>query len=220
VASQENLTAEQERRWAAKDESDQRWLRQLARARAPASRDQARERDAISQLLASWESYIDRYARLKAGTEGTDVAQDARRRLTRKLLSGSSFDVPFWAVVTRCLRDAVAAHYRWERRHGTTPVEDDQLAMHSEPDADPAERPVDPRADTAVLHAALADLGDPDAQIVYMKIVLDRPAREIAENLGLSEINVNTRFSRALPRLAQLIHEAVRTQNDPAEEQP
>src|SRR5207249_3559765 len=146
-------------------------------------------------------------------------AQDARRRLIEKLLAQSTFNVPFYAVVTRCLRDVVAQHYRWQQRHGTDLLDDEERAAHAGQGMDPAERSMDPRADRRILRMALTGLGEPDAQIVFMKIILDLPAREIGERLGLTEVNVNTRFSRALPRLAQLVREAVRKRQDSAEDQ-
>jgi RNA polymerase sigma factor (sigma-70 family) len=218
VADDDELTDDRDGRWAAQDAADHWLLRELARARAPATRDPTREEDAIARLLAGWDAYIEDYARLKAGPEGPDVAQDARRRLAGKLRAQSSFDVPFNAVVVRCLRDAVAEHYRWQRRHGTDSLDEKQRAACVEEGADPAERSLDPRTDQRVLRAALAGLGQPDARIVYMKSVLDRPAGEIGARLGLTEANVNTRYFRAVPKLVKLIREAVRQRHGSAED--
>jgi len=120
--------------------------------------------------------------------------------------------VPFHAVIARCVRDAVAEHYRWQERHGVTPMGERELREYAKPAPDPAERDPDPRADQRVLSEALGKLGNPDAQIVWMKSIEDLPTREIAGRLQLSEGNVNTHYSRARTRLAELIHEAVRNQ--------
>jgi RNA polymerase sigma factor (sigma-70 family) len=191
----------------------------LLRARALATRNEPRERELVAGLIASWDGYIEDNARLKVGTHGgPDVAQETRRSLARKLLAQSSFDVPFHAVVTRCLRDAVAEHFRWQRRRGTTVMGAEELAEHTDPVAVPGERDPDPRADRRVLSAALEKLGTPDAQIVWMKIIEERPAAQIACTLNLSEGAVNTRYSRACPRLARLIHDAVRNLESPTED--
>jgi RNA polymerase sigma factor (sigma-70 family) len=218
VKDKSNLDSAQ--KWAAQDAADDRDLAELARSRAHDTRDPARERIVIAQLLARWDAPIENYARLRAGADdGAEVAQDARRKIAEKLYARSSFDVPFHAVVNRCLRDAIAERRRWSKRHGSDPVGEEQLADRAGQSPDPAEHSADPRADRRILKAALRELGEPGAKIVWMKMIEERPSREIAAHVGLGEGAVDTRFSRAKPRLATLILERVRNDGATAEDE-
>lgn len=52
---------------------------------------------------------------------------------------------------------------------------------------------------------AVRDLGEPDRQIVLRKFYLGQPSREIAQVLGLTVSNVDTRTHRALKKLREAL---------------
>ena len=189
---------------AARERADQRLLRALAAASRPGKENPAAARDAIAKLIGSYDEYVERVVRLRVfdQNERADVAQAVRLRLARTLLQRSSFDVPFFAVVRRSLRNELIDYIRRRdrRREDAT---DELPANVTDAPTDPAEV-VDVLGDRR-LRDALAQLPQRDRDLLGAKLLLGLTGAELASRFGMSENNVNVRIHRALAKLRAIL---------------
>jgi RNA polymerase sigma-70 factor (ECF subfamily) len=199
-----------------RERADRRLLRKLAAATEPSREDPAAARDARAKLIASYDGYVERVVRLRVFDENEreDVAQAVRLRLARTLLHRSNFDVPFFAVVRRSLRNELIDYFRRHdrrREHAT----DELPVSGAEPPSDPGEQ-LDVLGDRR-LRDALAQLSQPDRDLLGAKVLLGLSGPEMASRFGMSESNVNVRLHRALAKLRAILSSDVSEQGGRAE---
>lgn len=199
-----------------RERADRRLLRKLAAATEPGREDPAAARDARAKLIASYDGYVERVVRLRVFDENEreDVAQAVRLRLARTLLQRSNFDVPFFAVVRRSLRNELIDYFRRHdrRREDAT---DELPVSGAEPPSDPAER-LDVLGDRR-LRDALAQLSQRDRDLLGAKVLLGLSGPEMASRFGMTESNVNVRLHRALAKLRAILSSDVSEQGGGAE---
>lgn len=189
---------------AVRERADQRLLRALAAASRPGKGNPAAARDAIAKLIGSYDEYVERVVRLRVfdQNEREDVAQAVRLRLARTLLQRSSFDVPFFAVVRRSLRNELIDYIRRHDRRREDAIDELPTSVADTP-TDPAEV-VDVLGNRR-LRDALAQLPKRDRDLLGAKLLLGLTGPELASRFGMGESNVNVRIHRALAKLRAIL---------------
>jgi len=140
------------------------------------------------------------YARWMNADTATDIMQEAFLRLWQQWEAGESILNPrAWLLrVTRNLAEDYAKSAF--RRNGTNPPQ----TMNGVRSKDPAPLESLERQETfAQLRTVLAEMAEPDREILTLRYALDYNATEIAEVLSINATAVHMRLSRARQRLAE-----------------
>jgi RNA polymerase sigma-70 factor (ECF subfamily) len=140
------------------------------------------------------------YARWMNADTATDIMQEAFLRLWKQWEGGESILNPrAWLLrVTRNLAEDYAKSAF--RRNGTHPPQ----TMNGVRSKDPAPLESLERQETfAQLRTVLAEMAEPDREILTLRYALDYNATEIAEVLSINATAVHMRLSRARQRLAE-----------------
>jgi len=140
------------------------------------------------------------YARWMNADTATDIMQEAFLRLWKQWEAGESILNPrAWLLrVTRNLAEDYAKSAF--RRNGTNPPQ----TMNGVRSKDPAPLESLERQETfAQLRTVLAEMAEPDREILTLRYALDYNATEIAEVLSINATAVHMRLSRARQRLAE-----------------
>lgn len=138
---------------------------------------------------------ILRYCRFATGnTEaGEDAASETFARFLQKGESVPDDRVEAWLFTVA--RNLCMTHHRQERRRN--------LLFHRIVSTAPT---IEGPLEGAEVLSLLADLNERDRLAVYLRVVEDRPFREVACLLGLSEHATKKRVYRALSRLHRLMN--------------
>jgi RNA polymerase sigma-70 factor, ECF subfamily len=136
--------------------------------------------------------------------EAEDVTQEAYLRVYRGL-AGFRGDARFETWLYRIVANVAVNHLRRRGRFGELLAEPDEERAEATPSAAWAAGPADAVLHREALVAALATLSPGARAMVVLKDVYGLPAREIAEEFGLSEGAVKVRLHRARRRLKDLL---------------
>ncbi|GAB3849256.1 sigma-70 family RNA polymerase sigma factor [Dactylosporangium cerinum] len=164
--------------------------------------------DAMAALLAGLRPGIVRYCRARLGrvggayTTADDIAQEVCLALLRAMPKYRDQGRPFTAFVYGIAAHKVADAQRAAVRDaGTAPV--DTLA--DRPDAAPGPEQRALSTDLARrLSGLLAQLPEPQREIVVLRVAVGLPADEVGAIVGMSAPAVRVAQSRALARLRTL----------------
>ena len=172
--------------------------------------DRARQADpaATAALLARLRPGIVRYCRARLGrvggayTTADDVAQEVCLALLRAVPRYRDEGRPFAAFVYGIAAHKVADAQRAAVRD-PEPAPVDTLADH--PDAAPGPEQQAVRTDVARrLSGLLAQLPEPQREIILLRVAVGLPADEVGAIVGMSAPAVRVAQSRALARLRTL----------------
>lgn len=110
--------------------------------------------------------------------------------------------VPFSAWLFRIASNEVAQHFRNAKQDRTVSVEDNQLG-------DMAEELDDGDSETLRRHLlmALNHLKEDDLQLIEMRFFEQRPFKEIADILGITENNAKVKTYRILERMKRFMYD-------------
>lgn len=169
--------------------------------------------DATAALLAQLRPGIVRYCRARLGrvggayTTADDVAQDVCLALLRAVPRYRDEGRPFAAFVYGIAAHKVADAQRAAVRDAeATPV--DALADRPDPTPGPEQEAV--RTDVARrLSGLLAQLPEPQREIILLRVAVGLPADEVGAIVGMSAPAVRVAQSRALARLRTLAGETL-----------
>ncbi len=116
-------------------------------------------------------------------------------------LEGYSFQgVPFSAWLFRIASNEVAQHYRQSKKSRVVSIEDHNLnSMLDEMDTD------DLAPFRAVLVQSLEELKESDLEIIELRFFEQRPFKEVADLLEITESNAKVRTYRVLERLKKIM---------------
>lgn len=116
-------------------------------------------------------------------------------------LNGYSFQgVPFSAWLFRIASNEVAQHYRQTKKSRVVSIEDYSLnSMLDEMDTD------DLAPFRAVLAQSLDELKEGDLEIIELRFFEQRPFKEVADLLDITESNAKVRTYRVLERLKKIM---------------
>ncbi|MEZ4952650.1 MAG: sigma-70 family RNA polymerase sigma factor [Saprospiraceae bacterium] len=116
-------------------------------------------------------------------------------------LEGYSFQgVPFSAWLFRIASNEVAQHYRQTKKSRVVSIEDYSLnSMLDEMDTD------DLAPFRAVLAQSLDELKEGDLEIIELRFFEQRPFKEVADLLDITESNAKVRTYRVLERLKKIM---------------
>jgi RNA polymerase sigma-70 factor (ECF subfamily) len=154
-------------------------------------------------------------ARLDASDVVQEVLLEASRRLPEYLREGT---MPFHLWIRHIAKDHIIDAHRRHRQAQRRAVDREQAMMpRHAPDRSSAEliQLLDPEltpASAAIrqemerrLHAAIAELGEDDRDILLMRHFEQLSNQEVAEALGLTEAAASMRYLRAVRRLRALM---------------
>lgn len=126
----------------------------------------------------------------------SQVFLKAMQKLDRYTFKG----VPFSAWLFRIASNEVAQHYRSTQKNRTVSIEDYNLnSMIDEMDGD------DLAPYRKVLISSLEDLRPGDMEILELRFFEQRPFKEVADILGITESNAKVRTYRVLERLKKIM---------------
>ena len=116
-------------------------------------------------------------------------------------LDGYSFQgVPFSARLFKLASNEVAQHYRQTKKNRVVSIEDYNLnSMLDEMDTD------DLAPFRAVLVQSLDELREGDLEIIELRFFEQRPFKEVADLLDITESNAKVRTYRVLERLKKIM---------------
>ena len=142
-------------------------------------------------------------------TVDEDLAADLCSQVFLKAmqkLDGYSFKgVPFSAWLFRIAANEVAQHYRKTQKSRVVSIEDHNLNhMLDEMETD------DMAPYRSVLIQSLEFLKESDLEIVELRFFEQRPFKEVADILGITESNAKVRTYRVLERLKKIMLENIK----------
>jgi RNA polymerase sigma-70 factor, ECF subfamily len=165
--------------------------------RGLADRVLAGDEEAFATLFHRYRNDVYRAARAVTGSheDSLDVVQETFVKVHRRLSTWSGEAALRTWIVRIGVRTAIDAT-RKTRRHRVDPA--------VEPSHDP--RPTLERAAlVARLRELAARLRGTQAVVLSLRVFDDRPTREIAELLDITEANVRVQLSKALRRLKEML---------------
>jgi len=188
-----NESIEHSPNWVQADALQQEWLEVQA-----AVRDRALFRPLYERHFEQVFRFIFRRTADEALT--ADLCSQVFLKAMQKLDSYSFQGVPFSAWLFRIAGNEIGQHYRAAQKNRVVSVEEIQLGQLLEP----GEEQDDQKKYEALL-TALGDLPKGDLELVEMRFFEDRPFREIADILGISEANAKMRTYRILEKMKRKI---------------
>ncbi len=165
---------------------------------------------AIQELLEQYGNEIYQYVLYTLGDRG--LAEDAVQEIFLRALQAwpqfehrSSPRTWLWAIARHYARDMI----RKKRRAGN---QAEVLLDHV------ADQPCDDRSlDRIELESILQNLPVSYREVVILRVIQDRPVREVAELLGWSEVRVRVTLHRAIKKLRKDFVEADERRPNPRE---
>jgi RNA polymerase sigma factor (sigma-70 family) len=167
------------------------------------------DESALSEAYAAYGGLVRRIA--GRVTNSPAAAEDVAQEVFAQLWSRPyAFDARRGSLRTWL---SVIAHRRavdWvrgEARHRKA-AEADDSALHAIPDTGPGpDEAVVDRERSLLLHSALAELPQPQREVVHLAYFLGRTYRQAAVELGIPEGTAKTRLRSALRKLAETLAE-------------
>ena len=177
-------------------------------------RARRREPDALGRLVDLYAARV--YGLLVRLTGDRDAAEDLLQETflrVCRMISEYQHDGRFESWLMRIAANLARDRARLRRRRGITGSLDDAGPRGGEGEsaAGPSPRPDEALAAAeagARLEAALAQLSDPEREILVLRHYADLPFREIADLLGVPLGTALARAHRALGRLRELMRDA------------
>ena len=129
-----------------------------------------------------------------------DLCSQVFLKAMQKLENYSFQGVPFSAWLFRIASNEVSQHYRHTQKKRVVSIEDRNLSnMIDELDSDGLSQYRD------VLIGSLDELREKDLEIIELRFFEQRPFKEIADLLGITESNAKVRTYRVLERLKKIM---------------
>lgn len=188
-----NESIERSPNWVQADALQQEWLEVQA-----AVRDRALFRPLYERHFEPVFRFIFRRTADEALT--ADLCSQVFLKAMQKLDSYTFQGVPFSAWLFRIAGNEIGQHYRTVQKNRVVSAEEAQLGQIMEPKEED-----DSQKNYEALLAALEDLSPADLELVEMRFFEDRPFKEIADILGISEANAKMRTYRILERMKRKI---------------
>ena len=129
-----------------------------------------------------------------------DLSSQVFLKAMQRLDSYSFQGVPFSAWLYRIAGNEIGQHFRASRKNRVVSAEDVQLGHL----ADEVDEEDNTKKHEALL-SALGDLDTEDMELIEMRFFEERPFKEIADILGISEANAKMRTYRILERMKRNI---------------
>jgi RNA polymerase sigma-70 factor (ECF subfamily) len=199
----QNESIERSPNWVSADALQQEWLEVQA-----AVQDRAMFRPLYERYFEQVFRFI--FRRTADEALAADLSSQVFLKAMQRLESYSFQGVPFSAWLFRIAGNEVGQHYRAARKNRVVSAEEVQLGqMAEELDEDDTARKYE------ALLGALGDLAPEEMELVEMRFFEDRPFREIAEILGITEANAKMRTYRILERMKRNILHPKPKRNNP-----
>lgn len=165
---------------------------------------QAAQRDAamFRPLYNRYYEPIFRFVYRRTADEAltADVSSQVFLKALQRLHGYEFKGVPFSAWLFRIASNEVAQHFRGAQKNRVVSMEDTNLSdmMEELEEADDEEH-------REALLSALDDLREQDMQLIEMRFFEQRPFKEIADILGITESNAKVKTYRILERMKKKI---------------
>jgi RNA polymerase sigma-70 factor, ECF subfamily len=140
------------------------------------------------------------YRRTADQNQSSDICSQVFLKAMQKLPSYKFKGVPFSAWLYRIASNEVAQFYREEKKNRVVSIETSQLSdIIDEIDH------TDNEYLRNVMISAIDDLKEDDMQLIEMRFFEQRPFKEIAEIIGITESNAKVKTYRILEKLKKKI---------------
>ena len=165
-------------------------------------RAQAGDADAFGSLYDRFQPEIVRYLTHRVGDADTaeDLAQQVFLKAWQAIPRYEARGVPFKAWLYRMAHNQMVDHFRTHRQ--TTDLEGVDIPQESE-----AEGVLLAAEMSEALTVAMAALSEDHRQVLTLRFLMEKSAREIAEIMGRKEVTVRGLQMRALQALRRAIEE-------------
>lgn len=146
-------------------------------------------------------------------SELDDVVSMALTRMLDHLTKRDGQSIGQWRnAVKTCVRFAVADYVRYDQRHEAEPIDHghftDALAPDEQKYAEITSLAATGSAEDGVLFkeqlGLVTELEPRAADVIRLRLIVGLSAKEVAEQLGLSSVNVDQILSRSVRKLARL----------------
>lgn len=173
--------------------------------RALVGRSQKGDTQAFGQLYDRFQPEIVRYLTYRVGDPDTaeDLAQQVFLKAWQAIPRYEDRGVPFKAWLYRMAHNLMVDHHR--TRRPTTDLEGIDLPDQPETEPPEAEQRLLLQEVHAHLRAALERLSEDHRQVLVLRFLLEKSAREVAELMGRKEVTVRGLQMRALQALRREI---------------
>jgi RNA polymerase sigma-70 factor (ECF subfamily) len=121
----------------------------------------------------------------------------------QKLSSYNYKGVPFSAWLFRIASNEVAQYYRDEKKKRVISIQQDHLQNLYHEVEDPS-----PESQTGLLVHTLNHLKEEELQLIEMRFFEERPFKEIAQILGITESNAKVKTYRILERMKRRMEQS------------
>ncbi|MEO1263777.1 MAG: sigma-70 family RNA polymerase sigma factor [Bacteroidota bacterium] len=137
----------------------------------------------------------------------SDIVSQVFLKAMQRLESYTFQGVPFSAWLFRIASNEVAQHYRKTQKNRVVSIEDYNLnSMFDEMETD------DMAPFRSVLVNSLDELREGDLEIIELRFFEQRPFKEVADILGITESNAKVRTYRVLERLKKIMLKKVKSE--------
>ena len=136
------------------------------------------------------------YRRTVDGDLTADLCSQVFLKVLQRISSYENRGVPFSAWLFRIASNEVAQHFRSRKTQRTISIDEGQLHEMREPDEEDADA-----WQAEDLVEALDQLRESDLLIIEMRYFEQRPFKEIADILGISQSNAKMKTYRILERM-------------------
>lgn len=134
----------------------------------------------------------------------SDIFAEVFRFFKDKPENGSGFK-PVIATIAK--RRAIDAYRKLSRGRGmTVPIDSDD--MRELPSGERIDEAAEQKDERNLILRKIAELGEPDSTIIMQQYFYHRTAKQIAEAVSMTAMNVQKRSSRARMKLRELLTEA------------
>ncbi|MBK6622065.1 MAG: sigma-70 family RNA polymerase sigma factor [Saprospirales bacterium] len=176
-------------KWVSADALQQEWLEVQAAVQ---------DRAAFRPLYDRYYEPVFRFIFRRSGDEAlaADLSSQVFLKAMQRLDAYTFQGVPFSAWLFRIASNEIGQHFRTQQKNRVVSAEDVHLAHLAEE----MEEDDEARKHEALL-GALDGLPPEEMELVEMRFFEDRPFKEIAEILGISEANAKMRTYRILERM-------------------
>ncbi|MFQ5448520.1 MAG: RNA polymerase sigma factor [Saprospiraceae bacterium] len=141
------------------------------------------------------------YKRTLDETLAADLCSQVFLKAMQRLGSYTFRGVPFSAWLFRIASNEVAQHYRHSNKRRVVALEDSNIADM----LDEIHENSDSEAYRTAMITALSELREQDMYIIEMRFFEQRPFKEIAEILDITESNAKVRTYRVLERMKKIM---------------
>ena len=144
------------------------------------------------------------YKRTTDESLSADICSQVFMKAMKKIGGYSYQGVPFSAWLFRIASNEVAQHYRSTKKHRVVSVEDANLSNMMEEIQEGT-----PNEHRKYLLGALEDLKQKDLEVIEMRFFEQRPFKEIADIMGITESNAKMKTYRILDRMKKKIDKKI-----------